>query len=397
MDELAQQDVIVLVGAGQGGKAILTTLLRIPGITVEYVIDTDANAPGILLAREKGIPFRSDGCIDELAGNSKIDLILEVTGNRDLFKKIREIKHPDTALISSTGMRIIWHLLETQRRVAEKLEAYKKKLERRIVERTEEIEKANRDLEEKIVQYEKLNQELVNVNEEKTSYLLRATHHLKAPFAAIQSYTDIILDGYTGEITDQTRDIVNKIRIRCELLSSSIKDMLELANLRTTDREKIRMEDESLNEILFDAIEAHTVIANTRGIQFVFKPLGGPDKVHCNRGQVKALFAALIENAVNYSHNNSKVEIFFEKRGERKFGVSVRDHGIGISEANQSKIFSDYFRTNEAVRKHENGTGLGLAIVREVSKLHNFSIDVESQPEKGATFTITVPLVTDAS
>jgi signal transduction histidine kinase len=387
-----KKDSIVLVGGGHGGEAILSALLKIPGITIRHVIDVNVDAPAIRLAREKGVPFRSDGSLEDLAGNAKVDLILEVTGKDEVFREIREVKHPDTALISSTGMRIIWHLLDAQQKVTERLEEYKEKLERRIVERTEEIEKANRDLEEKIVQFEKLNQELVSVNEEKTKYLLRATHHLKAPFAAIQSYTDLILEGYTGDVGDPTRDIVEKIRVRCEVLSAAIKDMLELASLRATDRDHTAMSEESLNEILSEAIEAHGVIAERRGIELTFKPVEGPDKVHCNRGQVRALFGALVENAVTYSHDNARVEVFSEKRGERKVVVSVRDHGIGISEANQSKIFNDYFRTNEAVRKNENGSGLGLAIVREVSKLHNFSIEVESEPEKGSTFTITVPL-----
>ena len=386
-----KKDSIALVGGGHGGEAILSALLRIPGIMVEAVIDVDPEAPALKLAGTKGIPSRSDGSLDGLAGNPKIDLILEVTGKDEVFRRIREIKHSETALISSTGMRIIWHLLDAQRKVTERLEEYKGKLERRIVERTEEIEKANRDLEEKIVQYEKLNQELISVNEEKTKYLLRATHHLKAPFAAIQSYTDLILEGYTGDVTKETRDIVEKIHVRCQVLAAAIKDMLELASLRTADRDHMAMSDESLNEILTDAVEAHAVIAQRRGIELSFNPFDGPDRVHCNQGQVRALFGALVENAVNYSNDNSRVEVSIQKRGDRKLAVSVRDHGIGISEANQSKIFNDYFRTNEAVRKNENGSGLGLAIVREVSKLHNFSIEVESEPEKGSTFTITVP------
>lgn len=386
-----KNDVIAMVGAGNGGKAILATLLKIPDIEIRYVYDINPEAPGMILAKENDIRCRTDPAFTEIASNPEIDLILEVTGKSEVFEKLKSLLSPQSTLIGAAGTKIIFHLLDAQNKVTQKLEAYKKSLEWQIIERTEEIEKANQELQKKILDYERLNEKLLKINDEKTRYLLQATHQLKAPFAAIQSYTDIILEGYAGDVSEETRHVVEKIRIRCELLSSGIKEMLELANLKSYVRENVIMVDASLNDLVRTTIEAHSVIAEKRGIRLNFEPHSGSTLVRCNRDQLAMLFSILVDNAINYSNNNSNVDIAVSERNPNKLIVSIRDYGIGISETNLPKIFNEYFRTNDGAKKHPNGTGLGLSIAKEIVKIHDADLDVESTLGKGTTFIVTVP------
>lgn len=383
---------IALVGAGKGGHAILEALLQIPGIELRYVFDANPDAPGIVLAREHGIKCRTDGRFDELTEDPGVDLIFEVTGRPEVFEELRAIKHPNSSLLVAGGTRIIFYLLDAQQQASHALEEHQHLLERRIFERTEDIERANSDLECKIVDYEKLTRHLELVNEEKTRYLVHATHQLKAPFAAIQSYVDLILEGYTGEIPDTTRDIMHKIHARCEVLADAIREMLVLANLRSVDRDTIEMAPAHVNEIIAEAMEQHGAVAQQRGIEIRLLSYDGSDLVRCHRPQVVALVSALLENAVIYSHDGGLVEITVSSPRPRWLSVAIRDHGIGIPEANQKRIFDEYYRTDGAVRHHENGTGLGLAIAAEVARLHQFNLDVEGEEGEGSTFTITAPL-----
>ena len=385
-------DIIALVGAGKGGHAILEALLRIPGIEVRYVFDPDPSAPGIALARENGIPFRTDGCLDELFADPDVDLVFEVTGKPEVFEALREGKHPNSSLLVAGGTRIIFHLLDAQRQAADALEENQRTLERRIVERTEEIERANRDLERKIEEYETLTKQLERVNDEKTRYLVHATHQLKAPFAAIQSYVDVILEGYTGEIPERTRDIVAKIRARCELLSDAIREMLVLASLRSIDHDGIEMGAVHLNELTREAVDLHAAVAGQRGIDIGFRPHDGADLVRCDAGQMLTLLSALLENAVIYSQDGGSVEILVETRRPNWLAVSIRDHGIGIPARCLPRIFDEHYRADSAVRHHEHGTGLGLAIANEVANLHHFHLDVESEEGRGSVFTLSIPL-----
>jgi len=387
-----RNDVVAIVGAGKGGAAILQTLLGIPGISIRYVFDADATAPGIQLAKKHKIACRTDGRYDELSTDPEIDLIFEVTGRTEVFDTLRALKHANSTLLVASGAKIIFHLLDAQQKTKDRLEKLKRGLEAMVIERTEEIEEANQNLQNKILEYERLNQELLRINNEKTRYLLQATHQLKAPFAAIQSYVDIILDGYTGEIADQTRDIMQKIKLRCELLSGNIKEMLELAHLKSCKRDTMELKLENLKSIVGEAVERTSVIAEKRGIAIRVTPCESEDLIRGHRGQILTLFMVLLENAIHYSHDGSAIALSCAPQPDRKIAISVRDHGIGIPEAALPRIFDEYFRTNEAVEKHQNGSGLGLAIVKEIAHLHNFHIDVASHPGEGTTFTIIAPI-----
>src|SRR3989339_617379 len=208
------KDIIAIVGAGTGGHAIIETLLKIPSAEIRYVYDINQNASGILLAQKHNIPCFFDSEYSQIAHNDSIDVIFEVTGNKEILAYLKTIRSEKTNLIAASSTKIIFHLLETQGHITEKLEEYKNDLEKMIASRTDELAKTNKNLVVKCQEFEQLNEKLQQINNEKTKYLLQATHQLKAPFAAIQSYTDLIIEGFTGEISDKTMDVVKKIKTR---------------------------------------------------------------------------------------------------------------------------------------------------------------------------------------
>jgi signal transduction histidine kinase len=385
------KDVIALVGAGRGGHALLSMLASMPGIEVRHVYDINPDAPGMILAGKLGIACSADPSFPELAGNSHVNLILEVTGLPEVFRKLGEIKSPKTSLIGAAGNRIIFSLLDTQDQATRRLEALKKSLEERVAARTAELERANQKLQEQIRAYQALNEKLQQINDQKTRYLLRSTHQLKAPFAAIQHYVDLVLDGYTGEITDKTRHIASKIKARCAMLSGAIKDMLQLANLRSCITENLVFRNVDLNHVLAAIVESLGVLARKADVRIRFQPMQGGCLVRCNRSQAEIMFSALVENAVTYSRPGSAIDIVAEDREGRR-EISVRDQGIGIEKENLSRIFEDFFRSNRAVEHHNDGTGMGLSMVREIASIHRFDVRVESEVDKGSTFTVSMPI-----
>jgi signal transduction histidine kinase len=389
-----KSDVIAIIGGGKGGTAILETLLKMPNVVVKHVCDLNPDAPAISLARQHGIQChtRMDAAVCQ---DPEVDLIFEVTGRREILNQVLAQKLEHTRVIGSDDARIIFHLLDQQQDVAERLEEYSQVLERRVLERTSELEKANTELEKKIIEYEKLNEKLQQINNEKTKYLMHATHQLKAPFAAIQSYTDLILDGYTGKIPKMTLDIVKKIKERCNLLSDAIKDMLELANLNSLVRENIPMEACPLSGIIASVVNHLSGLAVSRDIKIIFPAANGETMVKCNRNQILILFSNLLENAIYYSPNGETVTIAVKEEKSNLVRISVVDHGIGIEEKYQSRIFDEYFRANKAVAVNEQGTGLGLAIAMEIALIHGTKIEVESVPEKGSIFSFYLKTATN--
>ena len=380
------EGTIALIGAGNGGLALLKVLLEIPGVQIKYVCDVDSEASGFVFAKNHNIKCIAD--YSEIISDKEINLIFEATGNTKVFEDLSSKKSLKVSLIGGDGSKIIYNLLDSYNEINQNLSEHKENLELKIIERTEDLEKANANLEKEMLEYEKISQKLLELNVEKTKYLLYATHQLKAPFAAIQSYVDIVLEGYTGDISARTKDIILKIKERCELLSSVIKEMLELSKLKSRDTGEIIFKKFDINPVLTRVVDRFQIIANTKNIKIIFETPVETFYIRGNESQIDVLFSVLIENAINYSPEDTAVTILLKKLGSSQIYIGVKDQGIGISEKNIEKIFNEFFRSNNAVNFHSSGTGLGLSIAKEIASIHNATIHVESKINEGSVFSV---------
>lgn len=383
------EGMIALVGAGNGGMALLKVLLDIPGIKIKYVCDINPYAVGVLFAKNHNIKYTAD--YKHIINDMEINLIFEATGDPGVFKELNSKKSSRISLIGAGGSRIIYQLLDSYNEINRNLNEYKINLEKKIIERTEEIEKVNIKLEKEMLEYEKISRKLQEKNREKSKYLLYATHQLKAPFAAIQSYVDIILEGYSGEISQSTRDIVIKIKDRCQLLSRVIKEMLELESVKT--RDQLELKKINISALISDTIERFKVVAETGNIEIRSPGIKNPIYIKGDRKQFQMLISILMENAVDYSPPGTTIDVVTRMMDGNQFYLCIKDKGIGIPKKNLDNIFNEFFRSNNAVRFHKNGTGLGLAIAKEIAEIHGTSIHVESHQGKGSCFSMIFDLV----
>lgn len=111
-----------------------------------------------------------------------------------------------------------------------------------------------------------------------------------------------------------------------------------------------------------------------------------------DREQLVMAFHNLIENAINYSPENTKVSISLVADTD-SVSVIVKDQGIGISEGDLERIFERFYRVDPARSRETGGTGLGLSIVKHVASIHGGEVSVWSKPGEGSTFTMKLPLV----
>ena len=140
-------------------------------------------------------------------------------------------------------------------------------------------------------------------------------------------------------------------------------------------------------------VKKFEVISQNKNIKI---NLTAPDEafyIEGNDKQIDILFSILLENAINYSQQNSSVEVIIKKMAENRVYVGVKDQGIGISQDNLNKIFGEFFRANNAVAYQKNGTGLGLAVAREIAIIHNTNIHVESVLNHGSCFSVDFKLI----
>jgi signal transduction histidine kinase len=238
-------------------------------------------------------------------------------------------------------------------------------------------------------QLEDAHQLLIKIDKEKTQSTLLATHELKAPFAAIKSYVYTLRDGYCGELPEKARSVVARIGDRCDQISRRITDIIHLSNLRTLVVTEMNLVPVNLISVLSEEAREGALIGEARKIKIInLAENYSPIYILGSYEHLKTLFSNLIQNAVNYCHDNTGRVVISIETSPGKIDVSVQDNGIGIPKDALEKIFDDHFRSKNAVAHFAGGTGLGLAIVKEIVVLHGASIQVESIVGRGSSFNV---------
>jgi two-component system phosphate regulon sensor histidine kinase PhoR len=233
------------------------------------------------------------------------------------------------------------------------------------------------------------NHRLVAAQQERAQHMLRTTHELKAPFAAIHSNTQLLLKGYCGQLPAKATQIASRILIRCRRLGDEIQEMLQLANLTSTGQRAPEPVSLNLAEAMAWTIDQIQPTAEVRNIQ-IDADLQ-PIQIVAVADHVKMLFVNLVANAVNYSNDGGHVRVRCHDHGHDGVKVTVEDDGIGISPQKLPHIFDEYYRTNEAAKHNTESSGLGLAIVRRVAGQNKLRIRVQSSPGVGTKFEVRFP------
>lgn len=234
-------------------------------------------------------------------------------------------------------------------------------------------------------------EEMVKMDEEKTRYMLTTTHELKAPFAAIQSYVNLALGGYVGDISKDVKEILLRIKDRCDRLMNMIIDMLRLTNLKSLKDKPVIMSEVNLSEVILGVLKIFEDKARERSL--IFEPLNldwASYKIMANREQLEILLANVISNAVNYSYPQNAIKIWINEK-DGKVIVVIEDHGIGIKKEHLPKVFLEYFRSEKAVEMNKNSTGLGLAAAKQIMDIHHGRIWIESKEGKGTKVSMEFP------
>jgi signal transduction histidine kinase len=246
--------------------------------------------------------------------------------------------------------------------------------------RREELERLNAEL-------ERANQKLRELEDIRAQFTLLTTHELRAPVAAIQSYLKLILEGYVPET--KTRETLEKAERRAMDQLALIADLLELGRIGSADA-RGQMQPVQIDQLLREQVELLGAGARERDITVDLQIGAGLPPVLANPDQIKSLWNNLISNAIKYNRDGGRVEIELDKAG-RRLVARVSDTGIGIPQEAMKRLFSEFFRADNAKAHSRAGTGLGLSIVKEIVERAGGEIAAESELDKGTTFTFWLP------
>jgi len=213
------------------------------------------------------------------------------------------------------------------------------------------------------------------------------SHEARTPLTAMRSAVDsfeIGAEHMSAEEDQQLRRIMSRQLRRLERL---VDDLAELSRIESGDLPLDRGGID-LRELISELAEDFRERAAEHGLRFQIT--GEPVRAVADSMRIQQAFSNLIDNAIKYGGTNNTIDIDIGSFDDRAV-VRITDHGEGVSSAEKERIFRRFYRVDKSRSQEIAGTGLGLAITKHLVLLHRGTIDVESEPGKGATFVVTLP------
>ena len=219
-----------------------------------------------------------------------------------------------------------------------------------------------------------------------TDFVANLSHELKTPIGAVAALADS-LNGETQ--TEVVWRLAERIVTESHRMSRIVDDLLDLSRVEFGGTEE--WTDIDLATVLVEVVSTNQHAAKRQGLGL---SLTGSAEllVRGDRSQLVSVFSNLVDNAIKYSEIGGVVNVSSTIKGD-EIMVSVTDHGIGIAERDQKRIFERFYRVDKARSRATGGTGLGLSIVRHIVLEHGGAIDVRSEEGVGSTFTVRFPRV----
>jgi two-component system phosphate regulon sensor histidine kinase PhoR len=217
-----------------------------------------------------------------------------------------------------------------------------------------------------------------------------ATHELRTPLANIKAYAETLALADVIDV-EQQKQFLNTINSEASRLARFVDDLLSVSsmelgslslNKQVTDLG--RMFNEVLTKIRPQVLEKDLTLE-------VVLPEKLPEPV-LDKDKISTVLVNLLGNAVKYTPEAGRVT-FRVNVTDQHVEISVEDTGVGIAESEVAKVFDKFFRSSDPRVQKETGTGLGLALSQEVVRLHGGRISVESEIDKGSTFSVVLPLM----
>ncbi|UUV23724.1 MULTISPECIES: cell wall metabolism sensor histidine kinase WalK [Lysinibacillus] len=238
--------------------------------------------------------------------------------------------------------------------------------------------------------FNKMAEAIQQEDEAQKTFLATVSHELRTPISYVKGYSEAMQNGIITEgQKEETIQLIVREANRMERLTNELLQLARTENEQTD----IDLYPIPLGETLREVQKILTHQANKKNIT-LYLDVDDALIIEADEVKLKQIFINIIENAINYSHENSKVEIVAaEKAGSAQ--ITIRDYGIGIPAEDLTHVTERFYRVNKARSRADGGSGLGLSIVEQLLKQLQGTLEIESVVEKGTSVKIRLPLMED--
>jgi len=235
--------------------------------------------------------------------------------------------------------------------------------------------------------------ELQRLNRFKSLVLSMAAHDLRSPLTVVRGYADLLLKALErGKPVD--REAIATILAQADRLNQMIANLL---NLDQIERGQLIIKPApcDLNELVRDVTKTISPMAALGGLSLLLDLPGTPTRVYADPDRVRQILQNVMSNAVKYTPSRGRVEIVIRPFEDEAI-LRITDTGPGMTQAQVARLFQPYYRTDDARESQIEGSGLGLFIVKTLVDAQHGAVAVDSEPGRGTTLTLMLPLANSA-
>lgn len=223
-------------------------------------------------------------------------------------------------------------------------------------------------------------EEKLKLEQMRRDYVANISHELKTPVTVLRGSLEALVDGVVSDPED-IKEYHRQMLHETVYLQRLVLDLLDLSRLQNSGFE-IQHEEVSLTQVLDDAVKSGEKLAHDKNIEIVKSYVNPKDSIMGDYGRLRQMFIILLDNAVKFSEENSKINVLFINNE-----IHIRDYGCGIEPEKLPYIFERFYKSGG--ENNKTGSGLGLAIAKEIAHRHGIKISAKSAVGQGTEFIFT--------
>lgn len=231
--------------------------------------------------------------------------------------------------------------------------------------------------------------QLAEFDKVKEEFVALASHQLRTPATAVKGNLGVLLEGYCGELTAEQIEIIRDANSSNERQLLIIEDLLWVART-DSGRLVITKTPTDMTRLAAEAVAEQTPVARQRRQTLTLERLTAVLMLNLDAQKIRMVIENLISNAIKYTPEGGRIHVGLTSTDGGAV-ITVSDTGVGIAPEDLTRLFNKFSRISNPLSETAGGTGLGLYLAKQIVKLHDGAIAVESQPGTGTTFRITLP------
>jgi signal transduction histidine kinase len=232
-------------------------------------------------------------------------------------------------------------------------------------------------------------QQLKELNALKNKFLGIAAHDLRNPINAISGFSELLLLGMAGDITDEQKEYLSIIKKAADDMLPLVNDLLD-ASVIESGRLEIKRKRVSMKQLVENQVRLHELYAEQKKIN-ILKQLEDVPEILVDPDRIAQVVSNLLSNAIKFSPHGKEIVVSLLQEDDSVL-LKVKDNGPGITDEDKKKLFGEFQRLSATPTGGEKSTGLGLAIVKKIVDVHGGTITVNSVPGEGAEFVVSLPV-----